>query len=130
MTLPLQVRSIRSSDALFAHDVPLLVKYVFNWYQNDIKTFAHFCEALEVDNGKVAPKEGWGLDHAMTAWGKYWNETFYPLGACQVTRMGGYANFIVLQFAEREMQSAHSQVVEWFACTHKMLLQELLRRLA
>ena len=39
--------------------------------------FFNFCDALEVKNGKNAPAKGWGLQNAVTAWGKYWNETYY-----------------------------------------------------
>lgn len=103
MISPQRVRNAFVSNALRAHGVSLLVKYVFNWYQNDYKTFAHFCEALEVDNGQVAPKEGWGLDHTMKAWGKYWNETFYPMGAYRTTCVGRCidADVVLLQFAAR-----------------------------
>ncbi|KZP04566.1 peptidase S28 [Athelia psychrophila] len=39
--------------------------------------FFNFCDALEVKSGQNAPASGWGLDNAVTAWGKYWNETYY-----------------------------------------------------
>ncbi|KAJ3970306.1 serine carboxypeptidase S28-domain-containing protein [Lentinula raphanica] len=38
--------------------------------------FYNFCDALEVKNGIVAPAEGWGLDHALTAWGTYWKDSY------------------------------------------------------
>ncbi|KAI0345812.1 peptidase S28 [Trametopsis cervina] len=38
--------------------------------------FFQFCDALEVQNGQVAPAAGFGLDHALAAWGKYWNTTY------------------------------------------------------
>ncbi|KAG7097309.1 hypothetical protein E1B28_004671 [Marasmius oreades] len=34
--------------------------------------FYNFCDALEVKNGMNAPVSGWGLDHALAAWGKHW----------------------------------------------------------
>ncbi|KLO08444.1 peptidase S28 [Schizopora paradoxa] len=39
--------------------------------------FFNFCDALEVKNGVSAGKGGWGVDHALTAWGSYWNSTYY-----------------------------------------------------
>jgi len=39
--------------------------------------FFDFCDALEVKNGVSAGANGWGLDHALTAWGAYWNSTYY-----------------------------------------------------
>ncbi|KAG6860254.1 hypothetical protein C0995_013704 [Termitomyces sp. Mi166 len=39
--------------------------------------FYEFCDALEVNNGQVASESGWGLDHALDAWGTYWRETYY-----------------------------------------------------
>ncbi|KAG6808517.1 hypothetical protein H0H92_003858 [Tricholoma furcatifolium] len=51
--------------------------------------FFDFCDALEVKNGEVAPASGFGLDHALTAWGAYWNETYYALRRC--TRGKPYA---------------------------------------
>ncbi|KAL5529968.1 hypothetical protein ACEPAF_6225 [Sanghuangporus sanghuang] len=40
-------------------------------------TFFEFCDALEVKDGVSAGSKGWGLDHALTAWGRFWNETYY-----------------------------------------------------
>jgi hypothetical protein len=37
--------------------------------------FFDFCDALEVKNGISAGPNGWGLDHALDAWGNY--ETYY-----------------------------------------------------
>lgn len=41
--------------------------------------FFDFCDALEVKDGVSAPESGWGLDHALAAWGSYWNTTYYAL---------------------------------------------------
>ncbi|THH02165.1 hypothetical protein EW026_g651 [Hermanssonia centrifuga] len=41
--------------------------------------FFNFCDALEVKNGVSASASGWGLDHALQAWGSYWTTTYYPL---------------------------------------------------
>ena len=42
--------------------------------------FYTFCDALEVKNGVSASANGWGLDHAIFAWGQYWKETYYAIG--------------------------------------------------
>ncbi|THH05021.1 hypothetical protein EW146_g10013 [Bondarzewia mesenterica] len=41
--------------------------------------FFRFCDALEVKNGVNAPATGWGLDHALSAWGSYFRNTYYSL---------------------------------------------------
>lgn len=41
--------------------------------------FFEFCDALEVKNGENAPQTGWGLDHALSAWGSYFKDVYYPL---------------------------------------------------
>jgi len=38
--------------------------------------FFNFCDALEVKDGVSAPAQGWGLDHALNAWGDYWKTTY------------------------------------------------------
>ncbi|KAH7106126.1 peptidase S28, partial [Auriculariales sp. MPI-PUGE-AT-0066] len=43
--------------------------------------FHVFCDALEVKDGVAAGPDGWGLEHALKAWGTYWNETYYE-AAC------------------------------------------------
>ena len=52
-------------------------------------TFFEFCDALEVKNGVSAGPKGWGLQHALQAWGSFWTKTYYPdcelsFLACQV----------------------------------------------
>ncbi|KAG6832185.1 hypothetical protein H0H92_004917 [Tricholoma furcatifolium] len=39
--------------------------------------FFKFCDALEVKNGISASAGGWGLDHALTAWGSYFKNSYY-----------------------------------------------------
>ncbi len=38
--------------------------------------FLKFCDALEVKNGQSAPASGWGVQHAVNAWGKYFNGSY------------------------------------------------------
>ena len=40
-------------------------------------SFYQFCDALEVKDGVTAGPGGWGLDYALSAWGTYWNTTYY-----------------------------------------------------
>ncbi|KIY52352.1 peptidase S28 [Fistulina hepatica ATCC 64428] len=40
--------------------------------------FYTFCDALEVaENGTIADENGWGLEHALPAWGNFWTESYY-----------------------------------------------------
>ena len=39
--------------------------------------FFDFCDALEVKDGVSAGSDGWGLDHALSAWGAYWKSSYY-----------------------------------------------------
>ena len=59
---------------------------LFPWQSLQVSTgsegdFYKFCDALEVKNGVSAPAQGWGLDHALQAWGSYWTSTFYTQSA-------------------------------------------------
>jgi hypothetical protein len=52
---------------------------LWTWQSQNVWTgygpFNQFCDALEVDNGQVAGEGGWGLDHAIRAWGAYDSST-------------------------------------------------------
>ncbi|KAJ7596440.1 serine carboxypeptidase S28-domain-containing protein [Mycena floridula] len=39
--------------------------------------FFQFCDALEVKDGVNAPATGWGLDHAVEAWGSYFANVYF-----------------------------------------------------
>lgn len=41
-------------------------------------TFYKFCNALEVKDGVSAPVSGWGLEHALPAWGNYFKAVTLP----------------------------------------------------
>ncbi|KDQ17874.1 hypothetical protein BOTBODRAFT_104521 [Botryobasidium botryosum FD-172 SS1] len=43
-------------------------------------SFFKFCDALEVKNGVSAPADGWGLDHALEAYGNYMKQ--YLASSC------------------------------------------------
>ncbi|THH17760.1 hypothetical protein EW146_g3119 [Bondarzewia mesenterica] len=38
--------------------------------------FFQFCDALEVKDGVSAPASGWGVDHAVSAWGTYFKNEY------------------------------------------------------
>lgn len=50
------------------------------WYWQNLQPagenqiFYAFCDALEVKDGVSAPAEGWGLEHALAAYGTYMSE--------------------------------------------------------
>jgi hypothetical protein len=43
--------------------------------------FYKFCDALEVKNGVSAPASGWGVDHALSAWGKFFSGNYTQMRA-------------------------------------------------
>ncbi|KIP03851.1 hypothetical protein PHLGIDRAFT_25906 [Phlebiopsis gigantea 11061_1 CR5-6] len=45
-------------------------------------TFFQFCDALEVKNQVSSPASGWGVDHALPAWGDFWKQG-YLANLCQ-----------------------------------------------
>ncbi|KAH8094950.1 serine carboxypeptidase S28-domain-containing protein [Cristinia sonorae] len=63
--------------AQYADDVASILRGpIFEWQDLGPRTgpnagFYQFCDALEVKNGVSAPAKGWGLDHALKAWGDY-----------------------------------------------------------
>ncbi|KAF9556830.1 hypothetical protein CPC08DRAFT_74131 [Agrocybe pediades] len=55
---------------------------MWDWQSLQVTTgpggqFFKFCDALEVKDGVSAPASGFGLDHALAAWGAYWRNTYY-----------------------------------------------------
>lgn len=46
--------------------------------------FWAFCDALEVNAAGVsAPAKGWGVKHALDAWGAYFKNTYLSIRTCQ-----------------------------------------------
>ncbi|TFY55378.1 hypothetical protein EVG20_g9336 [Dentipellis fragilis] len=41
--------------------------------------FWQFCDALEVKDRENAPASGWGVDHAVSAWGSYFKNTYLDI---------------------------------------------------
>ncbi|KZV68144.1 peptidase S28 [Peniophora sp. CONT] len=73
------------SDVSAQSDVTGALRYnLWDWqslqpYSGPNQQFFQFCDALEVDGGKVAPATGFGLDHALEAWGSYLTNTYLPM---------------------------------------------------
>ncbi|KAI0065740.1 peptidase S28 [Artomyces pyxidatus] len=68
-------------DVVHADDVSgALRNNLWNWQDLDADSggsvFYDFCDAIEVKDGVSAPASGWGLEHALTAWGTYWTSTY------------------------------------------------------
>lgn len=51
--------------------------------------FTEFCDALEVKDGVSASAFGWGVDHALAAWGEYWRSTYLNLSVYPFTAASG-----------------------------------------
>jgi hypothetical protein len=47
--------------------------------------FFKFCDALEVKDGVSATANGWGLDHALAAWGSYFKNTYLGISKLHLT---------------------------------------------
>lgn len=78
--------------------------------------FFTFCDALEVKNGTAAGPKGWGLEHALDAWGKY--ETQYVANYCQDTPqdecLGSYDSTLGY-FHDTKVDNAYRSWM-WFCC--------------
>ena len=73
------VRNIIDLSASHALTYPAVRNNLWDWewqeyYQN--RALDAFCDALEVKNGQVAGPNGWGVDHALKAWGKVWTDGY------------------------------------------------------
>ncbi|KAA1473365.1 hypothetical protein DENSPDRAFT_839826 [Dentipellis sp. KUC8613] len=76
-----------------------------NPYSGQDSKFYKFCDALEVKDGKAAPAGGWGVDHAVSAWGSYFKNTYmhtlcgdYDAAACMNTYGTPYIDTSVNQW--------------------------------
>lgn len=78
--------------------------------------FYNFCDALEMKDGVAAGPEGWGLVHALDAWGKY--ETQYVATFCQDTPqdecLGTYDSTLAYWHDTKVDQSYRSW--QWICC--------------
>ena len=70
-------------------------------------TFFEFCDALEVDaNGNHAPAAGFGLQHALSAWGSYLTNTYLPTSKSRNVLSLAFVMLTYLQFAATTTWSA------------------------
>ncbi|TBU33004.1 peptidase S28, partial [Dichomitus squalens] len=88
-------------------------------------TFFEFCDALEVKNGVSAGPKGWGLQHALQAWGSFWNNTYYP-EVCgdsdQVSCLGTY-DPTAAYWTDTSIDNA-SRSWTWIVCNEVGFFQE------
>ena len=56
--------------------------------------FYRFCDALEVNEGVSASEEGWGLEHALDAWGFYWRTRYYS--QCELIRFTSQVHDLIV----------------------------------
>ncbi|KZP20128.1 peptidase S28 [Athelia psychrophila] len=87
--------------------------------------FFNFCDALEVKNGKNAGAAGWGLQNALTSWGKYWNETYYDYlcGALDAETCLGTYNASQSIWTDISVNNA-ARSWEWIVCNDVGYFQE------
>ncbi|KIM46447.1 hypothetical protein M413DRAFT_314906 [Hebeloma cylindrosporum] len=87
--------------------------------------FYRFCDALEVKDGQQAPANGWGLDHALAAWGNYWRTT-YLSGLCGTTDVEtclGTYNPSLKYWTDTSIDNA-ARSWFWIVCNEVGYLQE------
>jgi hypothetical protein len=88
-------------------------------------TFFEFCDALEVKDGVNAPSTGWGLDHALTAWGSFWNSTYLNIvcdGEDVVDCLGTY-DPTQAYYTDTSLDNA-GRSWTWIVCNEVGFLQE------
>ncbi|KAG7443164.1 uncharacterized protein BT62DRAFT_935498 [Guyanagaster necrorhizus] len=87
--------------------------------------FFEFCDALEVKNDVSASAEGWGLDHALTAWSSYFKNT-YIFELCgdldAETCLGSY-NATQAYYTNTSIDNAERSWF-WIVCNQVGFLQE------
>ncbi|KAF9535131.1 serine carboxypeptidase S28-domain-containing protein [Crepidotus variabilis] len=88
-------------------------------------TFTRFCDALEVKNGQVSGPDGWGVDHALPAWGKFWTDGYLShlcgandIETCFETHDGTEDYFTNIE-VDNENRSW-----QWIVCNEVGFLQE------
>ncbi|KAH9942562.1 peptidase S28 [Amylocystis lapponica] len=100
---------------------------LFDWQYlqpySDEDRFFNFCDALEVKDGVNAPAGGWGLEHALSAWGSYWANTYFSslcgdldAESCLGTYNASAYTDISVNNAERSWQ--------WTICNYIGFLQD------
>jgi len=87
--------------------------------------FFQFCDALEVKNGVSAGPEGWGLEHALNAWGTYWADTYYALICGDLDAEDCLGSYDPTQsyYTDISINDA-SRSWEWIVCNYMGFLQD------
>ncbi|KAJ3511571.1 hypothetical protein NLJ89_g4020 [Agrocybe chaxingu] len=87
--------------------------------------FYRFCDALEVKDGVSAPASGWGVNHALAAWGAYWRNGYIKT-LCKEddvpTCLGTYN--ATLEFWTDTSIDNNSRSWFWIVCNEVGYLQE------
>jgi len=87
--------------------------------------FFEFCDALEVKDGVSAPATGWGLEHALNAWGTYWATTYYPLICGDLDAETCLGSYDPTQSYYTDISVDNSgRSWEWFVCNYVGFLQD------
>ncbi|KAF8969331.1 serine carboxypeptidase S28-domain-containing protein [Flammula alnicola] len=82
--------------------------------------FFNFCDALEVKDGQQASATGWGVDHALAAWGNYWRTTY--LSICDRTCLGTYDTSLSF-WTDTSIDNSNRSWM-WIVCNEVGFLQE------
>ncbi|KAI0938023.1 hypothetical protein AcV7_003333 [Taiwanofungus camphoratus] len=87
--------------------------------------FFQFCDALEVKDGVSAGPQGWGLEHALQAWGSYWANTFYAetCGDMDAEDCLGTYDTSQSYWTDISVNNA-GRSWEWFICNYVGFLQD------
>ncbi|KAF8513795.1 serine carboxypeptidase S28-domain-containing protein [Gautieria morchelliformis] len=88
-------------------------------------TFFQSCDAIEVKNGVNAPATGWGLDHALSAWGSYFKNVYLPqlCGTTNAEDCLGTYNTSQAFWTDTSVDNANRSWM-WSACNEVGYLQE------
>ncbi|EIW74346.1 peptidase S28 [Coniophora puteana RWD-64-598 SS2] len=82
------------------------------------QTFYRFCDALEVNaGGESAGEQGWGVEHAVQAWGSFWKAEYYnkTCGTADVETCLGTYNASAAQYTNTTVDNATRSWM-WMVC--------------
>ncbi|TFY59436.1 hypothetical protein EVG20_g7795 [Dentipellis fragilis] len=87
--------------------------------------FFQFCDALEVKDGKNAPASGWGVEHAVNAWGTYFKNTYMNLlcGDVDVATCIGTYNASASVYTDTAVNNA-ARSWQWIVCNEMGFFQD------
>ncbi|KAA1473355.1 peptidase S28 [Dentipellis sp. KUC8613] len=87
--------------------------------------FFQFCDALEVKDGRNAPASGWGVEHAVGAWGAYFKNTYMNLlcGDMDVATCIGTYNASASTYTDTAVNNA-ARSWQWIVCNEMGFFQD------